>query len=285
MKNCMVRKFSCCFVSNISILLFLQLLFLIAFPIKSFCQEAQQKTTSEQKSDKIGNLTILSESNLSYPLIKIARLYSQISKSIVSVDFGDSADLIKNIEDGEPADIFISPHPDWLESLKRRGLVDIYNIVNVVKDRLVLITAKNNSNINISKLSSNLSNKDLFKEIQNQNFTFIIDQKNTSIKRYVDSLLKEAEVSNKIILYKNNSDKQAVANLIAKNDKYCGIILESEARNYDNINILKVINSEEIHYQGLVITGNNMAQARNFLEFITSNQAKEIFSQNGFVID
>ncbi len=281
----MVRKFSCCFVSNISILLFLQLLFLIAFPIKSFCQEAQQKTTSEQKSDKIGNLTILSESNLSYPLIKIARLYSQISKSIVSVDFGDSADLIKNIEDGEPADIFISPHPDWLESLKRRGLVDIYNIVNVVKDRLVLITAKNNSNINISKLSSNLSNKDLFKEIQNQNFTFIIDQKNTSIKRYVDSLLKEAEVSNKIILYKNNSDKQAVANLIAKNDKYCGIILESEARNYDNINILKVINSEEIHYQGLVITGNNMAQARNFLEFITSNQAKEIFSQNGFVID
>ena len=54
------------------------------------------------------NLTIFAEPNMALALTKIARLYSQHSNSIVSVNFNSSYELMSDITAGEPADIFIS---------------------------------------------------------------------------------------------------------------------------------------------------------------------------------
>ena len=76
-----------------------------------FCNFSQ---ASESK-----NLTIFAESNLSVPLVKIIRKYSKEKNVIISINFQSSFDLIERIDEGEPADIFISSHNDWINILKQ----------------------------------------------------------------------------------------------------------------------------------------------------------------------
>ena len=45
---------------------------------------------------------------------------------------------------GEAADVFITANDNVIESLKLKGLVDIYNIVEIGQDYLNLVTSNNN---------------------------------------------------------------------------------------------------------------------------------------------
>ncbi len=94
---------------------------------------------------------------MTYALAKIARYYSVKENIAISVDFNSSFELIENIDLGEPADIFISSHVDWVRDLTQKGLVDRYSSVEFAQDSLVLVTSKNNKkikNTDISKLEN-----------------------------------------------------------------------------------------------------------------------------------
>ncbi|MFM2200491.1 MAG: Bacterial extracellular solute-binding protein, partial [Pseudomonadota bacterium] len=83
---------------------------------------------AEARANAVRNLTIYAEPNLFVALTKIARIYSQNFAVNVSVNFNQSLDFIDEIDSGEPADIFISAHPIFAETMKQKGLVDVYNI-------------------------------------------------------------------------------------------------------------------------------------------------------------
>jgi len=95
---------------------------------------------------QIKNLTVLAEPNMVPSLTKLSRIYSQKNGVTISVNFSSSTDLISEIESGEPADVFISAHKFWIENLKQKGLVDIYNISHIADDSLVLVTSDRNMN-------------------------------------------------------------------------------------------------------------------------------------------
>ena len=50
----------------------------------------------------------------------------------------------------------------------------------------------------------------------------------------------------------------------------------------DNVHISDCL---DIFYQALVIAGNNMEVAREFLKFLKTPQSKEILKENGFIVD
>jgi molybdate transport system substrate-binding protein len=254
---------------------------MLAFANNVVAAESEQESI---KVKKVNNLTILSESNMTYPLVKIARLYSESKNSTVSINFNNSHALIKDIEAGEPADIFISSHPDWIENLKQKGLVDVYNLANLAKDNLVLVTSRNKK-ADTSKISQIYDIKTIFREIIRQRSSLIVDSNHTSLGKYTDTILQKDGFMNQIVYRKNIEDKKHIADFINQNDEYYGIILTSSVKDYNNILVLKTIEDIEIHYQALAIAGNNMDKARDFLEFIKSQQAKDIFAESGFVVE
>ena len=234
---------------------------------------------------KIDNLTIMSESNMTYPLVKIARLYSQNYNSILSINFNSSSDLIQNIDDGEPANVFISSHPDWAETLKHKGLIDIYNVINIAKDKLVLITSNKNKKININRVrqASNINN--LLRELKRTRTSLIIDSTSTSLGKYTQTILDGINIkNNQIIFQKVSEDKKSVVEFVNEHNGFCGIVLASAVQNYDDIIILKTFNNIEIYYQAFTIAGSDMKKARDFSKFINSEAAKEILSQGGFIV-
>ncbi len=266
------------------------IILMIIFSGNVFAQEIGKENPKEAGKEsleitkKVNNLTVFSESNMTYPLVKIARLYSANNNSTVSINFNNSYELIQNIDAGEPSDVFISSHSDWIDNLKQKGLVDVYNLGNVAKDRLVLVSSKSNIKINSAKINQQANIKDIFKELNNQNATLIIDSPLTSLGKYTDSVLKDNGIINQKIYRKTIEDKKPIIEFINENNEYFGIILASSAKNYDNIVILKTIDNN-IYYQALVIAGTNMDKARDFLKFIKSDVAKNVFAANGFIVE
>ncbi len=235
--------------------------------------------------DKVDNLVIFSENNMTYPLVKIARLYSDKKKVVVSVNFDHSNQLIKDIDEGEPADVFISSHPDWIEILKHKGLVDVYNLANVARDKLLLVVSKNNKKLNIEELSKLADIKQILEAINKQKIPLVIDSVNTSLGKYTDSILDKAKISGQKVYHRPVGDKQHISSFINNSDEYCGIVLASSIKNYENIVVIKEIEDHEIYYQALVVAGSNMDEARDFLKFIKSDAVREIFLEGGFLTD
>ena len=108
-------------------------------------------------ANNVRNLIIYAEPNLFVTLTKIARIYSQNYAVNVAVNFNSSLDFINEIDSGEPADIFISAHPILAETLRQKGLIDVYNIGYIANDDLVLATSKNNSQISPKLLKKNIT--------------------------------------------------------------------------------------------------------------------------------
>lgn len=242
-------------------------------------------TVNAKKPDKPTSLTIFSEPNMTYALTEIARSYANDRNVIVSINFNSSFELIQNIDFGEPADIFISSHPSWIENLKQKGLVDVYNLSNIARDQLVLVTSTKNNRIPADLIKEEEPISETIREINNNRIPLIIGSENSSLGRYTSELMKEVNVKNQYLYRKVNEDKKTIIDFLKENNEYCGIVLSSEIKNQNDIKILRVIPDIDIYYQGSVIAGDDMENARDFVKYLKSDEARSLFSKNGFIID
>lgn len=226
------------------------------------------------------NLTIFAEPNISLALTKIARLYSQKHDVVVSITFNSSADLISSIDSGEPADIFISAHSDWIETLQQKGLVDVYNTALVAKDSLVLITAKSNGNVPEALNQGNISIEDGLKILDQNKAALILDYSGNSSGKFSNDLVQKTNLFNLRIFRKLAEDKSPIFSTIQSDNSHYALLFESQAHDHPDYKILAKKDSE-ILYRALVIAGDNMDIAREFLKFLKTAPAKKILAQSG----
>ena len=235
------------------------------------------------EAKEVANIAIFAESNMAKVLTEISRIYSRENNAIVSINLNSSSQLINEIDSGEPADVFISSHEDWIEMLKHKGLVDVYNISNIAKDKLVLVTSNKNDNVDIDNIKKLGDLNKILKLIIKKETPIIIDSEYTSLGRYTAKIIKDAKIGDSDIYKRVEEDKKSVVELLEENNNFCGIILASSAINQENIKIIADIPDLDIYYQALVIAGDDMKEARNFLKFLKSDKAKEVLTKNGFI--
>ncbi len=60
--------------------------------------------------------------------------------------------------------------------------------------------------------------------------------------------------------------------------------MESDVKNDGNITILGRVPKIKIDYHALVIAGDNMGNARDFIQYLRSDEAKSILLEFGFLI-
>lgn len=231
------------------------------------------------------NLTIFAEPNMVIALTKIARLYSQKSNVIVSVNFGYSSDLINEVDSGEPADVFISAHSGWIDTLRQKGLVDVYNIGYIASDKLVLTTSKSNPNLPAELAAGKLPITEMLKILDQNKSTLILDNEGNSSGKFSNELVRNLELENLQLFNKLSEDKSPILNVVKSNNDQYALLLKSQVRNDKDLQILSVDEDENIFYQALVIAGDNMEVAREFLKFLKSDAAKSVLKESGFTVN
>jgi len=245
-----------------------------------FCLCSSNSFASPSRS-----LTVFAEQNMVSSLVKISRLYCQKNHVIVSVNFNSSAELINEVDAGEPADIFISAHSGWIDALRQKGLTDVYNTGHIALDRLVIVASVNNLNIPAPLLEKKLSVENALQVLNQKKAVLLADPEGTSSGKFSNDLVKSLGLTDLQLFTKLSEDRSSALELTGENLESYAILLGSQVNYKSDLKILAHQKNANISYQAVVIAGDNMDTAREFLKFLKTAPAKKILRDNGFVVD
>ena len=226
-------------------------------------------------------LTIFAEPNLAYALTEIVKNYSKESATIVSVQFGPASDMISRIEDGEASDLFLSAHKTWIDNLKQKGLIDIYNINHITDDTLTLVTSAENVSVPQALDVKDLDFYEALAILNKNRLDLFVDNDFSSLGQHSKYLIDYKKFNSIRLFKKLPEDKTPVLEVILKNNRIYGIVLGSQIS--DRLKVISRLENRKIFYQALVVAGDNMDNAREFSNFLKSKQSQKIFRKNGFV--
>jgi len=88
------------------------------------------------------NLTVFAAASLKNALDDISAKWKEGNSSAVAASYASSSTLAKQIEQGAPADVFISADQQWMDYVDKKSLVEKPH--ELLGNRLVLIAAKDN---------------------------------------------------------------------------------------------------------------------------------------------
>jgi molybdate transport system substrate-binding protein len=84
-------------------------------------------------------LTVFAASSLKETLDDAGAVFARTHGVPVRISYAASSALARQIEDGAPADVFVSADRDWMDVLERPGMVDAASRRDIAGNALVLI--------------------------------------------------------------------------------------------------------------------------------------------------
>jgi molybdate transport system substrate-binding protein len=87
-------------------------------------------------------ITVFAAASTTNAVTDIAALYETDHPVKIRLSFASSSTLAKQIENGAPADIFLSANPKWMDYLAEKGMIVTETRRDLLGNRLVLIVPK-----------------------------------------------------------------------------------------------------------------------------------------------
>lgn len=226
---------------------------------------------------------MLASTSMSVALAELIRHYSIERGIIVTASFDAPNELAIRIEDGEVADFFITEDPDRLRELKQQGLLDVYNIKLIAGNRLVL--AAGVDSYIARAVGKHMPLAELLAFIDKRTIFVIADADDSYLGKVSEEALEKSGYWQTLeALSVRAANAKEALYLIAKGNS-AGIVYASDAAQDAGVKILAEF-PEDYHtpivYQGAVVAGQSMDNARDFLTFLKSERAKAILTKHGF---
>src|SRR5262249_12405057 len=112
---------------------------LVAAVAASLPAHAQDKT-----------LTVFAAASMKNALDDVDAAYTKKTGTKVSASYAASSTLIKQIEQGAPADVFVSADVDWMDYGSQKKVIRDDSRVNLLGNRIVLIAPKDSKITNVA---------------------------------------------------------------------------------------------------------------------------------------
>ncbi len=200
----------------------------------------------------------------------------------VVVSYGASSALAKQIENGAPADIFISADLDWMDYVAEHKLVKPQTRFNLLGNKLVLI-APADSRINLT-IAPNFP---LAQALGNDRLA-MAEPSAVPAGKYGKAALVAlgvwGSVSNKIA---PAQDVRATLLLVSRGEASLGIVYQTDAASDKGVKIVGAF-PESTHppivYPIAVTTASTNPDAAAYIGFLKSPAAKPAFEKQGFAV-
>jgi molybdate transport system substrate-binding protein len=210
-----------------------------------------------------------------------AQYERQRSRKVV-VSYGASPLLARQIENGAPADVFISADIDWMDYVAGRKLIKPDTRVNFLGNKLVLI-APADSNVSLT-IGPNFP---LAQAIGNGRLA-MADPGSVPAGKYGKAALEAlgvwASVVNKIA---PAQDVRATLALVSRGETPLGIVYQTDAAADKSVKIVGAF-PETTHppiiYPLAVVASSTSAEVAPYVQYLRSPAAAPAFEKQGFVV-
>lgn len=225
------------------------------------------------------SVTVYAAASLTNAINDLEKIYEKQNKVEVKTSYAGSSTLAKQIEAGAPADIFISADTQWMDYLQNKKLVAANDRLNLLGNRLVLITPKGRSvKVKLDKTTD-----------PNKVFTGKIctgDTKSVPVGKYAKQAFTNLGWWNRIEpKLVETEDVRAALNFVARGECQVGIVYATDAAISKDVTVVGVfpenIHSPIIYPVGMMKKNPN---SKKFYQFLQSNQAKVVFKKYGFSV-
>jgi molybdate transport system substrate-binding protein len=228
------------------------------------------------------DVLVFAAASLKNALDEIAGQWQSQTGRKVAISYAASNNLIKQIEQGAPADIFISADLDWMDYGQQKNLIKPESRSNLLGNRIVLIAPKDSTaSIKVEK------GFDLAAALKGGRLAMgNVDA--VPAGKYGKAALEKLGawdgVKGRIAQAEN---VRAALLLVSRDETPFGIVYQTDAASEPSVRIVGTF-PEDTHppiiYPAALTKDSNNAIAVEFLKYIRSPAAKPAFERQGFTV-
>lgn len=229
---------------------------------------------------RAGDVLVFAASSLKTALDQVAADWRDRTGKVVTISYAGSSSLARQIEQGAPADLFISASVDWMDYLQSAGLIRSGMRTDLLGNRLVLVAhGAEAAKIELDAgtgLAGLLGDEPLAMAL--------VDSVPAGVygKQALMSLGQWDAVSPKVA---QTDNVRAALALVSSGEAPFGIVYASDAVADAGVSVVAVFAQEShapIIYPAAVTANATSVDAQAFLEALRGPGAAEIFRAQGF---
>jgi molybdate transport system substrate-binding protein len=229
------------------------------------------------------DVLVFAAASMKNALDDIAAQWQRETGKKVVISYAASNTLIKQIEQGAPADIFISADLDWMDYGQQKGLIKNDTRVNLLGNKLVLIAPKDSNITTDIKPGFDLAALLKGGRLAMANVDAV------PAGKYGKAALEKLGVWNSVKDNIAQADSvRAALVLVARGETPLGIVYQTDAASDPTVKIVGTFPADThppIIYPVALTKDSTSADARAFLTYMeTSPAADRAFAKQGFSV-
>jgi molybdate transport system substrate-binding protein len=198
------------------------------------------------------------------------------------IAYGASSALARQIENGAPADVFVSADLDWMDYLEKKGFVAPGTRRNVLGNRLVLV-APAAEPVRLQPAPGFAIGRAL-----GSGRLALADPASVPAGKYARAALERLGVWDEVARRTAPAENvRAALALVARGETPLGVVYASDARAEPKVKVAGVFPEDShppIVYPAAALQGAQPG-ARRFLERLSGARARAIFERHGFTVN
>lgn len=229
------------------------------------------------------DLTVFAAASLKEALDEAGQHFLRANGQKVVIAYAASPALARQIENGAPADIFISADLDWMDYVEQRKLVKAGTRANLLHNRLVLIAPAD------SKLQIVLKPGFPLAKMLGDGRLSMADPDSVPAGKYGKAALEKlgvwSSVENRVA---RGDNVRAALVFVARSEAPLGIVYRTDAFAEKKVRIVARFSQEThaaITYPVAVTAASRHPAAAAFVNYLKSAEARAIFEKYGFSMD
>jgi molybdate transport system substrate-binding protein len=230
-----------------------------------------------------GAVVVFAAASLKGALDEIAAGWTAKSGIEVKTSYAASPALAKQIEEGAPADLFISADLDWMDYVDKKNLVQAGTRGNLLGNSIVLVAAKDWTKGNV-KIEPNFPLAGLLGDGR----LAIANVAAVPAGKYGKAALEKLGVWNSVANKVAESENvRAALALVARGEAPLGIVYRTDATAEPGVKILGTFPEDShppIVYPVALLVNSKGVRAEEFLRYLAGSEASTAFEKNGFIV-
>ena len=241
-------------------------------------------TTSHAQSSAAPQLTVFAAASLKDAMDEAGAAWQRRSGQVVRTAYAGSSALARQIEQGAPADVFISADQDWMDWLQQRRLIDARSRHDLLGNTLVLV-APARSNAQPLRLSKGTDLRQLLG--RNGRIALALTS-SVPAGKYAKAAFESLGMWTALQSRTAEADNvRAALLLVSRGEAPLGVVYASDAKADPGVRVLATFPAgthPKIVYPVARIASSRNPHAAAFVHWLQSADADAIFRKHGFSV-